>query len=375
MNINLNNSLRFRLTIFYSFLTLVISVIIILGFNIFLTNYFEEEGNRVKQNMLTNQGLPTQESLSIESVKDIRDRDLNNIRTFSIFLIFPIIFSSILLGLVATNRFLLPLHKLNEEISKINSENLGIKIPKNSNDEIGKLIDSFNDMSGKLYKSFNLQKEFIQDASHELQTPLTVVRLKVDTISHDDNATIEDYKKVNSDILGTLKTTSNLTDDLFLLTTTNQNNNELINIQELIDSQLAKLQPLIEAKKIRVSKSYPNQLITLKGNTNNLGRAIYNLIQNAIKYGNNIILIRLNKIKSQVLLEIEDNGDGISQDDIERIFQRFYRVDKSRSRKTGGVGLGLAIVKKIIEEHSGEITVSSIKGKTIFKIKFVNYGY
>jgi two-component system sensor histidine kinase CiaH len=209
------------------------------------------------------------------------------------------------------------------------------------------------------------QKQFVADASHELKTPLTKIQTHIDVLvdrglrgevdSDEYKETLELVGKFNSEM-------NELTEDLLLLSSTTKIKKGSHKISQLVMGILPTVEELADAKDLNLTVDFADDF-EITANKSLIGRAISNLIENAIKYteaGEITITSAINNGRKE--LTIKDTGIGIPDDKLERIFERFYRVDKSRSRKAGGSGLGLSIVKKIIDEHSFEISVKSIEG-------------
>ena len=288
----------------------------------------------------------------------------NKFITESIFTLAIVCFLGMGMVYAVTGRSLQPIHKLSKTISEITESDLRYRIAEEGRmDEVGVLGRSFNRMMERLEVSFLRQRHFAANVSHELKTPLTTITSGIQVLKLEDNPTVLDYKE-------TLETTErNVTrlkevveGLLYLCNEQDKIDIETVVISEMFESICKELYTLLEQKHINIKINC--QLNTIAGNRNLLYRACFNLVENAIKYNkeNGSILIEA-KIEDRIgKIRITDTGDGISQDELQYIFEPFYRVNKSRSRKTGGVGLGLSIVKAIIEKHEWEIRVDSALG-------------
>lgn len=281
--------------------------------------------------------------------------------------IYLIIFSGI--GMIVTyivaGKALKPLQELNGSIINITERNLNDRIPRNyiTNDEIGSLATSFNAMLERLNESFLRQKRFSASVSHELKTPLSIMNAGIQVLHLDDEPTVKDYKETIEMAERNTKRLINIVDDLFVLT--NENCVDLvdeIDLNQLFLQIEAELQPLYNNKNISITRKF--EFSTIIGNKTLIYGAFFNLLENAMKYN-----IPNGKIDIKTLLEnnvskiiIADSGIGIPIEDINKIFEPFYRIDQSRSRKIGGAGLGLSIVKSIVEKHGWTIEAKSTVG-------------
>lgn len=288
------------------------------------------------------------------------------------YMIFILVFGGIS-TYILSGYMLKPLHKLNIEMKQRTIHNLAEDLPISKNkDEVSALTCSFNEMSHKLNNAFCMQKRFSQNAAHELRTPLSVIKTKLDVFKKKSNRTKEEYETLLSVIDRYVERLSNLVQELLELTNMDAlEYTQTIHIKAIVKEVLEELSISAKEKNIKIFLVGEEQRI--KGNANLMYRAFYNLVENAIKYNieNGSIEIELVKIEKGSMIQIKDTGIGIPYKARELIFEPFFRVDKSRSRKLGGAGLGLSIVKNIIEQHQGEISVSDgIHGGTCFTIVF-----
>lgn len=265
---------------------------------------------------------------------------------------------------IVAGKALKPLQDLNYSIVNITEHNLKERVPASaSNDEIGSLANSFNAMLERLNESFLRQKRFSANVSHELKTPLSIMNAGIQVLRLDETPTAEDYKETVEMAERNIKRLMSIVDDLLVLT--NDSNVEYmdeINLNQLFLQVEAELLPLYNDKNIHVTHEF--ELDTILGHAPIVYRAFYNLLENAAKYNirNGTIEIRTWTEDRVGKISISDSGMGIPSEELDRIFEPFYRVDSSRSRKIGGAGLGLSIVKAIIEKHGwsieGESTVN-----------------
>ena len=275
---------------------------------------------------------------------------------------------SIVGGVFLAGRSLKPVDHIVKIANEITAGNLDRRIPEpKSNDEIARLIKTLNNMIERLDKSFKQMKQFSADVSHELKTPLTIIRGEIELAISGKKKSSE-LKKTLINILDEVVRLSNMVENLLMLfkSDTGQVNLNFkeVNIAELIKDLLEDIDILAEEKGIKVEAERLDEAIVL-GDEIRLKQLFLNLIDNAIKYNKSggrvtISIVRENNF---VNVSIADTGIGIPKDEINLIFERFYRVDKTRTRDTGGTGLGLSIAKSIAESHNGRIEVESELGK------------
>lgn len=280
-----------------------------------------------------------------------------------------------------SRRALTPLHDLSTKIGKIQAQNLSesLEIP-DSNDEISQLTASFNKMLSRLDDAFTAQKQFSASAAHELRTPLAVMQTNLEVFARKKTPSTEEYQEIFSLIQEQTGRLSHLAEILLDMTGIQTiKRSETFSLAELTDEVLCDLTSIAEQKQIKLIQEDGDCTIT--GSYLLLYRAVYNLVENAIKYnhpsGKVTVTLHPGKVildaSSQphpadcAFIEISDTGIGISPEYQEKIFAPFFRVDKSRSRAMGGAGLGLALVTEIARQHGGQVKVleSNEKGSTI----------
>lgn len=279
----------------------------------------------------------------------------------------------ILLGSICTYfltaRALKPLKKLTEEICHIQAQNLSepLTVPV-SDDEIAQLTGSFNDMLVRLSNSFEIQKQFSANAAHELRTPLAVLQTDLEVFRKKNCHDTEEYELILNRIQEQTGRLSHLISTLLDMTNLNSvPRNDSISLAALTEEVLCDLDSIADQAHITLQQKEGDQLIT--GSYLLLYRAVYNLVENAIKYNcpDGSVTVEIRQENQRVLLMVKDTGIGIPPEDQEKIFDPFFRVDKSRSRAMGGAGLGLAMVDAIAKEHGGQAKVlsSNKTGSTI----------
>lgn len=259
-----------------------------------------------------------------------------------------------------------PLGELTGTIEEIGGNNLSRRVEhQDRQDEIGQLASSFNHMMDKVSASFGRQQRFSASAAHELKTPLATILVNLDVLDMEEKASADQIKRVLSIVRTNTERMIRLVDSLFQLTAEKKSEMcEEVLPEEMFAEILEELSPQLDAKHLSVSLSGLSG-IKLIGNRVMLYRAMSNLIENAAKYNreNGSISISASRQEENIIIKISDTGIGIPEEECERIFEPFYRVDQSRSRSVGGAGLGLALVKDIVEKHGGRIRVNSRAGQ------------
>ena len=283
-----------------------------------------------------------------------------------------------LLGGVATyfisGHALRPIREFSDKIEKVQAQNLAdSRIEENQVEELNQLSVSYNKMLERLSDAFEIQRQFTANAAHELRTPLALMQVQLDLY----NST--QHSGSDEDTLQTIKMVTEQNDRLGKMVKTLLDMSELqtvgrddkIIVDALVDEVLADLEPLAQEKNIKLIGKCEN--ITMVGSDILIYRLVYNLVENAIKYNHTggQVTVTADRKEKQVHLSVADTGNGIPEELRERVFEPFFRVDKSRSRALGGVGLGLALVHEIVRVHDGSITVrSNPSGGTIFDVMF-----
>jgi signal transduction histidine kinase len=293
-----------------------------------------------------------------------------------------VLISIILLALASyllTRKALDPVNIITKKADRISQNNLDerIQVPV-ENDELGQLSKVLNNLLDRLQRAFTTQQQFLADAAHELKTPLSILRAHWESELNNVELSLEMKEKFVQDI-ETISRLSHLINNLLLLSKTEAVRSTFeylpVQLDEILNEVLSDAQVLADMKlqKIEVIDLNP---VKINGDRMRLYQLFFNIIDNSIRYGfeSGSIWISLKSGVKWNIVEIRDNGPGISVDDLPHIFDRFFRAQKDRARKTGGSGLGLSICQLIVRSHDGEIEVESDMGKgTIFRIKFPIY--
>ena len=296
-------------------------------------------------------------------------------QTVGITFIFALLVA-LLMGLWLVSRIVRPVKEMVSVAEAISKGDFSRHITVKTNDEIGALAEAINLMNTKLRELFTeatkyetLRRDFVANASHELRTPLALIKGYVETIKEDRKEDRDKMQEFLAIIDRNVNQLNNLVRDLLELSHLEyQKGIALIkpcNINEIIKSVLDDLEPFAILKKQTIVKNIPLDIPSIQTDAELLRKAISNLLDNAIKYTpeEGMIEITVAPEADNVTISVKDNGIGIPAEDLSRVFERFYRVDKSRSREMGGTGLGLSIVKHIVQTLKGEVSVQSATDK------------
>lgn len=274
----------------------------------------------------------------------------------------------IISSMLSTNWITNPINKLTDVAVKISAGDLKQRARIKGKGEIAELGQTFDMMCDKIQNLDKQRSEFVSDASHELKTPLASMKILVESLLYQDNVPEEVYKDFLSDINGEIDRLNSLITDLLLLSKMDSDimtiNLETINLSSLVNKCVEALRPIAQMRDIRITENLESGL-EIECDPLKLRQALNNLIENAIKYTQDggHVQVSSKRRGNEVAVQIEDDGIGMSEEHLQHIFERFYRVDKARSRETGGTGLGLHIVRRIALMHNGRVEVESAEGQ------------
>lgn len=291
-----------------------------------------------------------------------KDFDLKSI-------IFFLALTTVGTGLVyyVSGKALRPVKNLSKQVSEIDERDLSQRLTASlSHDEVSNLTKSFNQALERLEEAFNRQKRFSASAAHELKTPLATMKAGIQVLKIDKATTLEEYKENAHMMEASVDRLTQVVNDLLILASPKEEADELMEevyLDVMFETIFDELLPVYEHRGI--TYNIECDAISFYGNAALLYRAFFNLIENSYKYNceKGSITVRGSKTNKCIRIDVEDAGIGIPAEHLPFIFDAFYRVDDSRSRKIAGSGLGLSIVKTIIERHGGTISVSSENAK------------
>lgn len=259
-----------------------------------------------------------------------------------------------------------PVRKVSEAARSISVNTLDTRLAlPGPGDEIKELADTFDAMLERLQQNFELQGRFVGDVAHELRTPLASLRTNLEVVAADENASLADYRAMIATQERALTRLERLISDLLVLTTAQQPlNDSEVTLGALLEEVIGELHPIAASREVEV-RLLNEADIVVPGDEGLLSRVFYNLIENGIHYtqAGGSVTLTITCQEQWSAITVTDTGIGIAMEDLPHIFERFYRVDASRSRHYGGAGLGLSIVSALVRQHHGQIQVKSVPGQ------------
>lgn len=282
---------------------------------------------------------------------------------------------ALVIVLFSTGALTKRLTNLVRAIRTVRDGEYGYRVDLPGNDEISELGDEFNNLTSRLQSTEELRRRFVSDASHELKTPLASIRLLADSIVQNENMKPETMREFANDIGDEAERLQRISEKLLSLTRLDSETEvvkEPVDIKQVAEKTLHLLMPLANECGVNIEYGLNDGCVIL-GNGDNVYQIIFNLIENAIKYNieNGEVRLLLYRDGAKVMLIVDDTGIGIPDEDKPNVFSRFYRVDKARSRASGGSGLGLSIVRDAVMIHGGSIEVQSRQPRgTRFLVEF-----
>lgn len=297
------------------------------------------------------------------------------IRTIAVTLIIILGLITIVLAVLYSGKIVSPIREVAGAIAMISSGDFNETMQVSGYTEVEQISDNFNSMLSVLQNLEDARQEFVSNVSHELKTPLTSVKVLAESLIGQPEVPIELYQEFMVDINNELERMNKIINDLLTLVKMDKNASEVtiaeVNINEFVEQILKQLQPIADQRNIDIVFESVRP-VTAQIDEVKLGMAFRNLIENAVKYNydNGWVRVSLNADHKFMYLKVSDSGVGIPEDVQDNIFERFYRVDKARSRETGGNGLGLAITRNAILLHRGSIKVHSVEQQgTTFAVR------
>jgi heavy metal sensor kinase len=326
---------------------------------------FEEQNNYLVSRIKIDFNSSEKVIIEVATTKDMLLANLDNLLYILCFIIPLVLIFSIIGGNFLIYKSFSPIEKLLVELKNINASDLSARLNNTNNqDEINDLIIEINNLLSRLESSFERISQFSSDASHELKTPLTIIRGEIEIALRKDRSADEYKQSLKTSLDEVIVIEQTINDLLFLaknekdLITSNME--EVLYFDEIIDESINEMKNFAKLNQIEI-KFELIDTIEFKGYSNLLKIAIKNLLKNAIQYShqNSTITIKSYQKDGFFNIDIQDFGIGVSLNEQEKIFEKFYRTDKSRNKNSGGTGLGMSIVKKIIDIHKGIIKINS----------------
>lgn len=355
-------SLQWRLTLMTA--TLVAAACLLL--NLFISRSaimrIDEMGNYMIEVTPGNQDSFV---IGLDSLPEQVQQAKQTFRTQSLIATLAVILMSSGFTYFLSSRALTPLRQFSAHMEQLRVQNLSqpLEVP-GSGDEIARLARSFNDMRKRLEQAFTVQRQFSANAAHELRTPLAVIQTKLDVLQKKPSPTPDEYAgaiRMVSEQTGRLSQLVSVLLEMTELQTVQRT--DQVSLSALIEEVFCDLTQVAAEKQVTLTQEDGDA--TLTGSDTLLYRAIYNLVENAIKYNrpNGTVTVNVQTENGMAVLHVKDTGIGISPENREKIFEPFFRVDKSRSRAMGGAGLGLALVRDIADQHGGNVSVAQSSGQ------------
>ena len=270
----------------------------------------------------------------------------------------------IILSFVLSHSLTKPFNTMSSTINRISEGKFDQEVSLKGFTEIEQISDAFNRMLSRLNELESSRQEFVSNVSHELKTPLTSMKIMADSLNMQPDAPVELYREFMQDITSEIDRENTIISDLLALVKMDKTDSDLhiqpVNINEMLELIRKRLKPIAARRDVEISLDAQSEVI-MECDEVKLSLAISNLVENAIKYNiaGGWVNMALSKDEKYCYITVTDSGIGIPEESQEKIFERFYRVDKARSRESGGTGLGLAITKNVIMMHKGSIVVAS----------------
>lgn len=376
----MKRNLSIRNQILIGFLS-ILSIAVIS--TVILMNYAVKEMRPEKINLPREEVLrssPMMRQFILEQISTQREISQANVVKWSLIVISGQVLLTIGAGYYISKKVISPIEDLDSLMSEISKDLKYKKLNLNDPNAVKELIslsESFNNMMQRLEQAFESQKEFVENVSHEIKTPLTIIKSNLESIDTTKGESEKDTLEAIESSVESVNFLDNLTEDLLLLSILDRKDIPLedFKLENALKNIEDRLQKLAKNKSQKLIIKNELKNIILSGNQNLFERAISNIVENSIKYSpqKTSVTVKTKLEKEKVTISITDQGPGIPIAEHTKIFDRFYRVDKSRARATGGKGLGLAITKEIIEKMDGQIKVESTDTGSTFMITFSNY--
>lgn len=369
--------MRFKLTVWYSSLLLVFGIAFVVALNIAVRldqpNYFDgRPPNEQYQIISIEPGNAVNGISPALSARDLENalysQNLDRLRVWSLLSVVVLALASGVGGYVLSGMMLRPVRDITRVASQISATDLTYRINhQGPDDELKELADTFDSMIDRLQQSFEQQRQFLQDASHELRTPLAAIRTNIEVAEMDQHLDEDEVRALLDTVRAQTDRLTRLTDDLLLVSGREREIPpvEPINLHDLAADVTRQLAPLASVRNVQL-RIAGDESVEALASGDHLYRSVFNLVDNAIKYGGegSGVTVRYGQTDDgQAKITVADTGVGIPLEAQDKIFDRFYRVEKSRSRREGGVGLGLAIVRELVDAMGGAVSLVSAPGE------------
>ena len=335
---------------------------------IIATNYADSRSDN-EESSLNVAGEEVVEGVLLASVSTVSIRNTLGILSRKAMLLEVILILAVLLiSLVLSTVLMKPFEKLSGEISAVKAGYSTDPIKAPAFAETEHIADAFNQVLARMNALDESRQEFVSNVSHELKTPMTSMKVLADSLVQQENVPVEMYREFMVDIKNEVDRENQIITELLTLVRMDRKDSRLnvkeCNVNEMVEMILRRLRPIAQKRDIELTMVSMREVYAEIDEVK-MVMVITNLVENAIKYNRDHgkVRVTINADPYNFYISVEDTGVGIPQDSLDKIYERFYRVDKSRSREVGGTGLGLSITKSIILQHHGAIDVSSIEGE------------
>ena len=370
-------SIRVRLTVLYSVLLFGLAAVVVLGIYTGVSRTLAEQPVSKRPEYVVGRSSP--EGLAVGGDSDavaaflsslereVNTRTLNRLRDYSFLALGLLFIGSLGVGWFVAGLVLRPIGRITSVARDIQATDLSRRIDlRGPNDELRQLADTFDAMLARLDAAFESQRRFIHEASHELRNPLSVIRTNLDVALSDPNTSADEFREVSEVVGRTASRMSTLVDDLLLYARREEPANRagLIDVAPIVDETTTEFRAAAESGGLRLHHvAMPGLWIV--GDATAIRQALANLLANAVRLApsGSAIRVAAGREEPWVWIAVEDNGPGIAPEDHERVFQRFWRGDRRRSRDEGRSGLGLTIVRNLVERHGGRVQLLSEVGR------------
>lgn len=371
-------SIRFRLTVLYSVLLFGLATVVVGGIYAGVARSLERQEVSRTEEWLTffrdQQGQPSIATVKVE-VQDylllfeqaVNEQALDQLRTYAFGALGLLFVGSLFVGWFVAGMVLRPVGRITAVAKDIEATDLSRRIDLDGpEDELKELADTFDGMLGRIDEAFESQREFIHEASHELRNPLAVIRTNIDVALDDPDASIDDLRSVGEVVGRSAERMSTLVDDLLLYARhgTRQTRREDVDLVSEVEDLVEEFSAAAEANGLTLAADVSTSGLPVRGDSQAIHRAAANLVANAVRLapeGSTVTVVAADEGR-WVTLTVIDEGPGIDSEDQLRVFQRFWRGDKTEARVAGRSGLGLTIVRQIAEAHGGRIELESEVG-------------
>jgi heavy metal sensor kinase len=363
-------SIRFRYTLLYSAVLFGLAVLVVGAIYLILWFSLRDQTMPIINSRIYDQYTGNSFSIDIVTARAferlVHQQTLEKLRTFSFDAIIVLFFASLVVGWVIAGRVLAPIGRITSVAREIQATDLSRRIRlQGPDDELKQLADTFDAMLARLDAAFSAQQRFLADASHELRNPLAIIRTNADIALSDPDPHLEDLREAMMVVKRASDRMARLVDDLLALARREAPTlaNEPVDLGRAVTEASEEFLAPAEARGIVLDRAIAPGIVVM-GDQDALKRAVANLVENAVRLApaDSRIRLAVGSERGQAWVAVSDEGPGIATEDQPKVFERFWRADRARSRADGGTGLGLSIVRQIAQTHGGDVQLQSKLG-------------